>query len=1054
MSRAKILSASAGSGKTYQLAYKYVRDVIVNPPSYRNILAVTFTNKATREMKSRILREINNLASGDRSDYMTALCREPGLDEHTVRERARTVRTNILHDYSRFTVLTIDTFFQRILRAFILELGIELDYTIELDPTGILEKSTDALIEEINNNRELQQWLVEFMQERMDEDKRWDIREGILELGAKLFDEQNKEYIRNAGSKADLKKIVSHTVGRARAAKEKIATLAKQAIAQIDAAGLTASDFRKDTASYLYAVAGQPTKAPTKTARQCAVSPQTWHTQNKQIPAALADNLTKIMAEICDTYDRNVKRWNTADMLRANYRSFALLNDLYDKVVEMCDEENLMLLSETKYILSKFIAGNDAPFIYEKVGTRYDRFMIDEFQDTSRKEWENFLPLLHNAMSQTTDTSVLIVGDVKQSIYRWRGGDWKILQRDALEALGKDTEVASLQDNYRSLPVIVDFNNDVIGRVVKYDNDLLNAQLDDACNEGKISVSLKNELHDTLSNAYADHRQNAKKGEPETGYVDITLYDEDPPVIERIKTLLDIGYRPKDIMILTRRNSEGNKIADVLLDFMHDNKDPRYRFDIMTQEALIIGGAPVVRFVIAVLSMAVNADDNVERSIFWQFRGSDSFGEPLPEEDSEFIRSLRLLSPEEAFERLTMHYALGDAQQYTAYLQALHELIVRFCSGKRADIGAFLQWWEESGYKKSLSIEQSETTIEISTIHKAKGLEKKVVIIPYCNWELNPKSPRGQIKNFIWSQPKGDEQIAAIGNFPVIVTKEMENSYFSEGFYNEKVQSHLDSINMLYVAFTRAVESLHIFIKQPSRNSSSVDTVGKLLLATLGADKFVADADGYGHMKFGKFAPPVRNDSGSGEKIEHTVIEKYTTTSADMRLRLPSQRYFEDGDTADLAPRNFGILMHKAFSQARNTDDIYHAVRQMERDAVINTVEAEKLKREIDRALSNDMVKSWFEDDWTEIRNESDIVVPKSGYDAKNASVTRRPDRVMVKGRRAIVVDYKFGEVKKGAYDIQIQSYMRYLHDMGYTETAGYLWYVKLGDIERVPYVD
>lgn len=1050
MTRAKILSASAGSGKTYQLAYKYVHDVISDPASYRNILAVTFTNKATEEMKTRILREINKLAAGEESGYMGALCRDLNLDGQTVRERAKAARTNILHDYSRFTVLTIDTFFQRILRAFIIELGIELDYTVELDPTTILEKSADALVEGIRDNRELQQWLVDFMHERMDESKRWDIREGILDLGSELFAEQNKEQIRNARSKEELRKIVNATTGRAMASQRHIVELANKAIGLIEGAGLSAGDFKKHTASFFYAAAATPTKEPTKTARNCSEPAESaWLAKERKSPAAqaLLGELSAIMSEICRMYDRSVKTWNTAELLRENYRSFALLSDLYGKVVEMCEQENLMLLSETKYILSKFIADNDAPFIYEKVGTRFDRFMIDEFQDTSRKEWENFLPLLRNAMAQTTDTSVLIVGDVKQSIYRWRGGDWKILQETAPTALGNETAVVSLQDNYRSLPVIVEFNNDAIGKVVGCDNDMLNTQLDEACGNGKISSALRDELHDTLAKAYAGHRQNPKRGTSGTGYVDITLYDEEPPVIERIKSVLDKGFSPKDIMILTRSRSDGKKIAGVLLDFMHDNTDPRYKFDIMTQEALVISSSPVVRFVISVLSLAANPEDRVERSVFRGFSGSTSFEAPLSAEESYFLRSIRLLSPEEAFERTVMHFDLGREPRYTAYLQALHESVVRFCSGKTADIRSFLQWWEETGYKQSLNIEQSESTIEISTVHKAKGLEKKVIIIPYCNWALDPRSSTGEIKNFIWSQPHGDSDMEELGKFPVKTKRTMEDSYFAEGYFREKIQSHVDNINLLYVAFTRAAEALHIFIERPKKAEGSVGTVGRLLLAALGKEGFKPGADGCEHLEFGQFASPVKDDVKKGDtahkETEHVTIDLYGVSEADMRLRLPSQRYFEDGASAELAPRNFGILMHKAFSQAVTVADIYDAVRQMTRDALISEPEAERLKAEIDKALSDPTVSSWFGEGWSEVRNENDIIVPKS-------SSTRRPDRVMTKGNKATVIDYKFGEEHSERYARQLREYMQLLHRIGYVEVDGYIWYVRLGRIEKV----
>ena len=407
--RARILNASAGSGKTYQLAYKYVRDVVEQPTLYRHILAVTFTNKATEEMKSRILSEIHTLASGGKSGYLASLCTELSLDERTVRTRAREARTRILHDYSRFTILTIDTFFQRILRAFIQELGLDLNYNVEIETASVLSKSADALVEQIRIDEELQRWLTAFVQERIEDGKRWDVREGILALGNEIFKESNRETLSAERSKAELDRIVGKATGRAKAGKKEFQELGVRAMNLMNTAGVTTADFTgksRSFAGYFAAAAAGEIKAPTATVRKMSATTEGWCAKDSPALPLVAE-LQPLLAELCARYDRSIRFWNTTDLLRENYRSFALLQDLYGKVRQMCSDENVMMLSETKNILSEFIRHNDAPFIYEKVGNRYDRFMIDEFQDTSTREWENFLPLLGNAMAQSEQTSVL-----------------------------------------------------------------------------------------------------------------------------------------------------------------------------------------------------------------------------------------------------------------------------------------------------------------------------------------------------------------------------------------------------------------------------------------------------------------------------------------------------------------------------------------------------------------------------------------------------------------------------------------------------------------------
>ena len=704
----------------------------------------------------------------------------------------------------------------------------------------------------------------------------------------------------------------------------------------------------------------------------------------------------------------------------------------------------MMLLSETKYILSEFIGHNDAPFIYEKVGNRFEHFMIDEFQDTSVKEWENFLPLLQNAMAQSEATSVLIVGDIKQSIYRWRGGDWKILHSQAQRALGADsTELVNLTENYRSLPAVVDFNNKAIGRVVEADNRALNATLDEAAARGDMDARTAAGLRDTLQKAYREHAQTPRRLGGVPGYVSVETFAERPPVVERICEVLDKGFRPCDIMILVRGATDGAKVAAELLDFKRRNDDPRYRFDVMTQEALIVGNAPVSSFIAAALRLSLNPDDSLSRAVYNHYLGR-GFDRPLPGNERTFFRSIRLLSPEEAFERIVMRHALHDDRQQTAYLQAIHEQIIGFCASKIADIPLFLDWWEQQGQNRSLSVDESATTVEITTIHKAKGLEKRVVLIPWCSWQLDPKSG-GNVTNIVWAEAQGDA--GAVGRFPVKYKKAMAESGFSAEYYRELVYSHVDNINLLYVALTRAAESLHVFI--PRKGGKSV---GGLLLQSIGADGDKALLDGTEgrrtateegeRFEFGLFTGPVPG-GGKASDGRHVVLENYPTARADLRLRLPSQRYFEEEDEVELSPRNFGILMHKAFEEADDRQQIYEAVQRMRDDGTLSPGEAEALRGMIARALAHPVVGEWFGGGWQRVRNENEIIVPGAGS-------TRRPDRVMIRGTRAVVVDYKFGSREPGRYRRQVGEYLGLLRKMGYTECEGYLWYVKLGEIEKV----
>lgn len=1048
--RVKLLNASAGSGKTYQLAYNYVRDVVEEPAIYRHILAVTFTNKATEEMKSRILKEIHALAEGEEGSYRTRLRLELSLTNEEIRRRAVEARSKILHDYSRFTVLTIDTFFQRILRAFLKELNLDLNYNIELETAPVLAESVDTLIEEIATNRELLQWLTRFVEERIEEGRSWDVRHTILSLGDELFKEANRDTLQHLCSREELQQVVSHAIQRSEASQTRLQTRAAEAVAIIASSGASIEDFpykERGFASWFYHLAegdliGYGARV------SAAIEEEAKWGKPKSLSQQLRPQLQPILAELATLYDSSQRQWNTTALLRETYRSFALLGDLYDKVQQHCNAEQLMFLSETKNLLSEFVCHNDAPFIYEKVGNRFSRFLIDEFQDTSVKEWENFLPLLENAKAQVEEqhTAVLLVGDIKQSIYRWRGSDWRILHSGAIEALGRtDTEVVHLTENWRSLPTVVAFNNETISRLVHLDNALLNEALDEAVKEGSLQQGVAAALHDTLANAYQALEQIPRRGGGNEGYISISTFQEEPPIVERICAILDQGFRPSDIMILVRSTTDGARVAAELLDFKSRNEDPRYRFDVMTREALVIGSAPVSRFVMATFRLALNPEESLSRAQHNHYLDRP-FGALLSEEERHFLRSLRLLSPEEAFERVVLRYELHQRPAETAYLQALHEQVLAFCSNRIADLALFVSWWEEQGAQKSLTVEQSATTVEITTIHKAKGLEKPVVLIPYCKWALDPKASTGLINNIVWSQADEGEA-AELGRFPIRYKQRMAQSAFSADYYRELVYAHVDHINLLYVAFTRAAEALHIFI--PEKGGGHVGHLVQQVLhhddegrAWIGALKGRYSATEEGEQyEFGSCAGPVQEPKQSS--LQTLVMEHYPTSEADLRLRLPSQRYFDEEEVVELSPRNFGILMHRAFEQATDEAAIEQAIERMVGEALLSEAESEELRRMVDQPLSDPTVRSWFDGSWEVVRTEQEIIRPRMRQ-------TRRPDRVMMRGERAVVVDYKFGEQHVARYRKQLVEYCDLLREMGYKEVEGWLWYVKLGKIESV----
>ena len=1052
--RAIIVPASAGSGKTYRIAHEYIYDLLrdryneagqpyFDRSFYKRILAVTFTNKATEEMKSRILKEIHLLASGQKSDHIADLVKETSLDETTLRKRAKIVRSLILHDYSHFTILTNDTFFQRILRAFVRELGIDMGFTTELDTAPILTKGVEALIESITTNKELRKWLEELTEERINDGERWDIRSAITALNGELFKESTKDIISQNCDKEALKRTIRSFSTLVEQRSEEFKKLGAKALELISSRGYSHDDFKlKFTKIFEKVSDGTLDKLTDANLKYLSNTPEEWFNKGKATPEliSLAIELQQILIDIYNEHLELKTLENTKHILTRNFRGFALLHDLQEMVEDICSKENSMLLSETKHTIAGFISESEAPFIYEKVGNYFDKFMIDEFQDTSAKEWNNFLPLLRNAMSQSTDTSVLIVGDVKQSIYRWRGGDWRILGRDVNRDL-PECHSEPLKNNWRSLPNIVEFNNTLYETIVKNENCKLNSRLDEAEQAHRISAECKSELYDTLKNAYTNLAQTPRRKHTNCGHISISAQNEEdetnfsflgesgmPLYIERIKEVLARGYLPRDITILVRKNSESMEIAEELLNYRTFFPE-HLRYEITTEEALRLTASPAVKLIIAVMRLAINRNDITSLVQYNHLYNYDFFDTKLSEEEHRFLDSIRTLSPEEAFEHIAIRYS-DELKGESAYVLALHEHIVRFSAGKIADLSLFDKWWSEKGDSLSVRVERSNNTIEILTIHKAKGLENKVVIIPRCSWTLEPNSSGGAKSNIVWSKPAPYEHLNDIGVFPVSLNGSVGESLFADGYFRESIYTFVDAVNMLYVATTRAKEQLHIMLPNRKRGNN----IGSLLLDIF-AERMQSN-ERYRHYEIGDFSTPELEERKQ-DSTQHIVIKEHLASPVSLKLRTSTSRYFADEGKV-LSPRSMGILLHRVFEKAATREEIFTTLNEMAINGALSQADMENIKAQIATTLDTTIAGEWFDGSWEKLHNERNIIRPNDS--------TKRPDRVMTRGKEAVVVDYKFGE-DRASYNRQIEEYMNELRDMGYSSVRGYIWYVSAGKI-------
>lgn len=1046
--RARILSASAGSGKTYRLAYKYILDTLryyeEKPYLYRAILAVTFTNKATEEMKSRILNRYAELATNpSKSEYIGDLRRDLPLSDEEYARRAKSILKRILHDYSHFTVLTIDKFFQRIMRAFVKELGVDVNYNLQIKSDDVVSQSADALIESIRGDEELQQWVVEYARETIDEDRKWnEIRENILSIGKQAIGDKSRDALQSTTTKKQLKEVTFATRQRINEAVDRMAELGDKALKIIKEAGVDLDSFNGKASGFISTF----TKAKNKclnsignTAYSVLSGKKNWYSKDiaKTPIASLIDSITpslsELLNEICDIFDSTLKLRTMEGILWSKFRSFALLKDIYAKIQEVCQTENMMLLSETKNLLTELIKDNDTPFIYEKTGNRFERYMIDEFQDTSHREWSNFIPLLLNAMAMAEDEAIFIVGDVKQAIYRWRGGDWRILHSGVQEALGKaNTHTEQMEDNWRSREAVVEFNNNTIKEIVAKLNSSLNAELLTALEERVIKETTYNTLYDTIYNAYSSCKQVARKIDAtKQGYVRVESYEDVPDIISYIEDAIARGYDYSDIMILHRKGKEITRTAELLLEYKRQSGK---EFNIKTKESLVVGRADIAKFIIALLRLTQDSSDRLSIAIVNQYLNR-SYHDRLSEEELTRLSHLSQLSVEQAFEHIVKAYSLHERGDEIAYLQALHNIVITFSTAKSADIALFLKDWDATLHSNSLVVEDNKNTIELTTIHTAKGLERKIIIIPYCHWTFTFE--RTDVT--IWSKldPKSTpKEYAALDYFPVPFSPMITNTIFSDTYYTERVYSYVDSLNILYVALTRAVDELYICIKE--RNLKG-ENVGAKLWATLDCD---GDATYY---EAGARTPKqLKVKKDDGPKVENIILDNYPTTDEMVAMRLPLQRYFEQSED-EHSPRRIGILMHNILSSAQSLSDVEEAIDDAHRAGRIDAVQRDELRAIVEKELRRNEAQEWFNGDWERVYNECDIIHDKGSVVGQS-----RPDRVMVKGQRAVIVDYKFGAEKLKIYRQKMEYYKELISRMGYTDVEGYLWYLTRSEIEKV----
>lgn len=1076
-----VYKASAGSGKTFTLASEYLRLALAKSNSqrgFRSILAVTFTNKATEEMKSRILTILDDLANGRQVELATVLAKRIGCSQSTLQQKALDVRSAILHDYSHFSIVTIDRFFQQILQAFIREAGLRPGYTVELDTDRLLEEAVAKVMDEAGNDKALHTWILRLAEDNIDAGKSWDVSSRLRAIGQEIFKESylyfSKEYREKIADKSLLGKYINDIRLLIKDFEDKMKSIGTKAVNYIDSYGLSINDFKnkeKGVIGYFAKLKAGKDYEPTKRAYAALGTPEEWTTKTsekrQEITSAFFE-LNNLLNEALNLWNSKGILYNTANVLYKNFMLFGLLSDISRNVQQIAADENILPISSSGYLLSQLIGNSDTPFIYEKTGVQYNHYMIDEFQDTSTGQWHNFRPLLLNSLAEGYIN--MVVGDVKQSIYRWRSGDWRILSHHLREDFSTwGIKEQDLNANWRSSGVIIRYNNELFSRFSKILQESINNELDTIA----IPTEKKEQLQTIVTSAYSNIvQQFSPKTKIDSGYVSIKLIEDSEEqksaekVLEELPALIadiqDRGFKPSDIAILVRRGIEGQQVADRLLSYKQIAVDDKHCYDVVSQDSLFIANSSIVKLIMSIFRLSLNPADKISETFvhlelakrqgiaILESNIHNVLSSGFSESDSHFIKSLSDVSLLDALELTIQRFQLNENTDDIPFLQELHDNILKFSSDKVSDLGSFLRWWDETGAQKIvLATNDKQNAIKILTIHKSKGLQFKVVIVPFCTWSLTPKNG-----SMLWLSPQV-EPFNDMEHIPVSYSKNLANTIFYEDYYNEKAQSYVDNLNLLYVAFTRAEEELYAMVPLSSRKQEQ--SIASLL------ENLVRSFENTDSAEFGEIQGSINGSElsfGSKEIFlsnkkdeemhDELTIQLYPSSPIHSKLKIQyeSLAFFESEDKLAMTPQAYGVIMHRIFSNLRTSNDINESVDILMDAGLIEIDERAFYIQKIEKALSQPIAKEWFTDSW-ELKTEAEFLLPKQ---KKQRVSIRRPDRVMIKGNHVIIVDYKFGTLELPAYQRQLKLYMQGIEQMGYHSVKGYIWYVDTEKVTEISY--
>ena len=1039
-----VYKSSAGSGKTTTLVNEYLSLALLKPQNFNSIIALTFTIKATTEMKERVFQVLDKIINLNQYQHdpgflssINHIKTKTKLSTVEIQKRAQQLLKNILHNYSDFAFSTIDSFVMNVVRSFAHDLNLPLDFNVELDSESLIEQAIALLFENIGKDKELTDFLIQYILQNADKEGSIKIENELLKLGKIIFDSSYYTSIDKLGQ-LDLS-YFSEARNKLRTDIQKfekyIAEEATKGLALIDQNHIPHKSFSGSKIPNQLRKMINEEIDPTKKAFENPESNLFYTKGNKNkidITApidAIREDLIKIIQNINQHIEKHYANYIDKKLIFEKINPLALLSEIKHTLDIYKEQNNVIHISESNKMISDIVLNEHIPFIYERVGRRYQHFLVDEFQDTSVIQWNNLIPLIDNSLASGNFN--MLVGDAKQSIYRWRDGDVdqfinlpKVANADSSEILKERANTIAynykeetLKHNYRSELNIIEFNNAFFKFLVNNEY-----------GKGSERIAKIYDEHEQIPGKTKDNGRVVIHNFPKDGE---RTYEEG--LISYIEELLDQNYKLQDIAIIARTNKVLAAHSDILI---------QHGYKVVSNETLFIANNTQVNLITSIMNYLGNNNrknnllnithilgklHNNKRQLNKISYALNHIGK---QNDIEILsQSIALFGFEISAQKIQEFQAYDMAEYIirklelnkTAdpFVQSLLNNILENSQKNGSGLAAFLKFWEAKKDKLSIQLPENIDAIKLLTIHKSKGLEFPVVIFPANGFRNMPG-------NFHWVNPK-KVGIDYLETAMVSHSKSLESSSFEEQYIEEQDKLNMDDINMIYVATTRPTEQLLILCADKSGSLWK-----KFENFNIENNKFINSDSNikiYGNTKKRK----TTNDNKEENIIATTINNAWPK---DIKLKLNSHFRLSEEQNHKIER---GIIIHAMLSQIKTAKDIDQTINQFLLNGLINTNNQDEYRKELIKIVNHPDIKDFFKESNIEI-NECAIILPNGKQ--------LRPDKVILRENETLIIDYKvtnFVTIDKKEYSKhikQVNNYKKMLQEMHYPKVISHLIYI------------